>query len=73
MRKCSVYEAKTRLAALIKQVQNGERITITVRGDPVADLVPSERRAVEQARVAISAIKALGTALSTKLRSTRCA
>jgi prevent-host-death family protein len=59
MREYGVYEAKTKLPELIKHVQQGERITITNRGDPVADLVPSERRAGQQAKEAIAAIKAL--------------
>lgn len=36
-----VYEAKTNLSELLKRAQAGERITITVHGEPVADLVPS--------------------------------
>ena len=40
MREYGVYEAKTKLPDLIKQVQLGERVTITNRGEPVADLVP---------------------------------
>jgi hypothetical protein len=32
-----IYEAKTKLPNLIKQVQQGERVTITNRGEPVAD------------------------------------
>jgi prevent-host-death family protein len=36
------YEAKTKLPELLRQVQAGKRFTITNRGKPVADLVPSE-------------------------------
>ena len=36
-----VYDAKTQLSDLISQVQNGERVTITVRGRPAVDLVPA--------------------------------
>ena len=54
-----VYEAKTKLADLIKQVQQGGRVTITNRGEPVADLVPSARRAARQTEEAIAAIKAM--------------
>ncbi len=35
------YEAKTKLPELLRQVQAGKRFTITNRGKPVADLVPS--------------------------------
>lgn len=59
MREYGVYEAKTRLPDLIKQVQQGERVTITNRGEPVADLVPSASRAAQQTKEAIDAIKAL--------------
>jgi prevent-host-death family protein len=61
MREYGVYEAKTKLPDLIKQVQQGERITITNRGMPVADLVPSASRAGQQAMEAIEAIKAMRT------------
>ncbi len=59
MSEYGVYEAKTKLADLIKQVQQGERVTITNRGEPVADLVPSARRAGQRAQEAIDAIKAI--------------
>ena len=59
MREYGVYEAKTKLAELIKQVQQGERVTITNRGEPVAELVPSASRATRQTKEAIAAIKAM--------------
>ena len=59
MREYGVYEAKTKLPDLIKQVQQGERVTITNRGQPVADLVPSASRAAQQTAEAIAAIKAM--------------
>lgn len=34
------YEAKTHLARLLERVRRGERITITRRGRPVAELRP---------------------------------
>lgn len=37
-----VYDAKTRLASLIAQVENGESVTITRHGKAVARLVPVE-------------------------------
>ena len=61
MRAYGVYEAKTKLADLIKQVQQGQRITITNRGLPVADLVPSASQATQQTNEAIAAIKAMRT------------
>lgn len=35
------YEAKTKLPELLRGVQLGNRYTITLRGKPVAELVPS--------------------------------
>ncbi|MEI8385624.1 MAG: type II toxin-antitoxin system prevent-host-death family antitoxin [Nitrosomonadaceae bacterium] len=61
MREYGIYEAKTRLPDLIRQVQKGERVTITNRGEPVADLVPSASRTEHQTREAIAAIKAMRT------------
>lgn len=52
-----VYEAKTKLAELLKQVQRGERVTITNRGQPIAELVPSERVSGDLVREAITAIR----------------
>lgn len=59
MREYGIYEAKTKLPDLIKQVQQGEQVTITNRGLPVADLVPSGGAAAQQAKAAIAAIKAI--------------
>ena len=54
-----VFAARSRLPDLLKQVaERGERVTITNRGEPVADLVPSKKRATQVAQEAIAAIKA---------------
>ncbi|WP_029888523.1 type II toxin-antitoxin system Phd/YefM family antitoxin [Polycyclovorans algicola] len=37
------YEAKTHFSSLIERASRGERITITRRGKPVAELGPSGR------------------------------
>ena len=54
MRKIGAFEAKTNLSALLDAVAQGETITITKRGRPVARLVPPEApdhdRAAEAAR-----------------------
>ena len=34
------FEAKAQLSRLLRAVENGEQFTITVRGKPIADLVP---------------------------------
>lgn len=36
------YEAKTKLPELLRGVQGGNRYTITLRGEAVADLVPAQ-------------------------------
>ena len=59
MHAISIDEAKTKLADLIKQVLQGQRITITKRGQPVADLVPSASQENTQTLEAIAAIKAM--------------
>lgn len=64
MREYGVYEAKTKLPDLIRQVQQGERVTITNRGEPVADLVPSARHSAAQTKNAILAIRTLRSAVT---------
>jgi len=41
MKTVGAFEAKTHLNKLLKQVSKGETIRITLRGIPVAKLVPS--------------------------------
>ena len=50
MRQIGAFEAKNRLSELLVAVQNGEEVTITKHGRPVAKLVPFTTR--DQARVA---------------------
>lgn len=57
MKSIGSYEAKTHLPRLLSQVEQGETITITKRGKPVAKLVPVEdeikadvRSVIEQMR-----------------------
>jgi prevent-host-death family protein len=38
------FEAKTHLSALLDRVERGEEVTITRRGQPVAKLVPMEKK-----------------------------
>lgn len=39
MKQVAVYEAKTRLSQLLVDVEQGEQVVITRRGEPVARLV----------------------------------
>ena len=43
MKSVGAYEAKTHLPALLKEVAEGKRISITRKGVPVAILVPAAR------------------------------
>lgn len=52
------YEAKTKLPELLREVQGGRRYTITLRGQPVADLVPSAQGKCTDPRAAIAAMRA---------------
>ena len=51
------YDAKTKLPELLRQVQTGHRFTITLRGKPVADLVPSGRNRPADVQAAIDAMR----------------
>jgi prevent-host-death family protein len=39
-RSYSLYEAKARLSAIIRQVREGQRVVVTVHGEPVAEIRP---------------------------------
>lgn len=39
----SLYEAKAKLSALVRQVREGSTIVITVHGEPAAELRPIEK------------------------------
>lgn len=59
MANIGIYEARTRWSELIKRVSDGEEITITRHGMPVARLVPANGTSRTSAREAIEAIKQL--------------
>ena len=52
MRSIGAYEAKTHLPRLLDRVAQGESLTITRHGRPVARLVPVENEARDRARQA---------------------
>jgi prevent-host-death family protein len=52
------YEAKTKLPELLRQVKAGKRFTITNRGEPIADLVPSESVTPKDKAAAVEKFKA---------------
>ena len=51
------FDAKTKLSEILRKVEQGERFTITLRGRPVANLVPV---APDRSRArAVAAVEAL--------------
>ncbi len=62
MKEVAVYEAKTRLSELLVDVEQGEQITITRRGQPIARLVgltAAKRAAPSQRQQVAATIAAL--------------
>jgi antitoxin (DNA-binding transcriptional repressor) of toxin-antitoxin stability system len=51
--------AKTKLPELLREVQAGQRYAITLRGKPVAELVPEQRAGQCEIREAIAAMRIL--------------
>lgn len=41
MREIGVRELKSGLSAVLREVENGEQVRVTIRGRPVADIVPA--------------------------------
>ena len=52
------FEAKTQLSRLLRAVEQGQRFTISVRGKPVADLIPHRGDANDAAAAAVAALQA---------------
>lgn len=53
-----VYQTKTKLPELLRQVKEGKRFTITNRGEAIADLVPCENVKPRDKSAAIEKVKA---------------
>jgi len=51
------FEAKNKLSALLKEVENGGSYTITVRGQPIADLVPTKGLKAQEMLEAIKSMQ----------------
>jgi prevent-host-death family protein len=65
MAEIGAFEAKTHFSKLLERVQRGEEITVTLRGKPVAKLVPVKPGFDrERARKAAEALRALGKRLN---------
>jgi len=57
MRTIGAFEAKNRLSELLQTVENGEEVTITRHGRPVARLVPVGQSDREKVRKTIEWLK----------------
>ena len=73
MKSYAIFEAKNRLSELVASVQNGEEITLTRHGNPVARLVamysgnlPPEDQA-QTVQVQMQALTQLGQSISPTL------
>jgi len=53
------FDAKAKLSELLRHVQLGQCYTITVRGHPIADLVPSEHNVQQNADIAVEQMRAI--------------
>ena len=51
------YEAKTKLPELLRGIQEGNRYTITLRGQAVADLVPVQGNKISGAAAAVEEMR----------------
>jgi prevent-host-death family protein len=58
MKSVGSYEAKTHLPRLLSQVEQGESITITRRGKPIAVLSPAQSLPVRDVRAVIAEFRA---------------
>ncbi len=54
--KIGSYDAKTKLPEILRRVETGETFTITNRGKPVADLIPSRSASHLRTEAAINNI-----------------
>jgi len=59
MRTIGAFEAKNRLSELLVAVENGEEVTITKHGRPVAKLVPVNQRDPARIAAAIAELREL--------------
>ncbi len=57
--KVGSFDAKAKLSQILREVQQGQRYTITLRGRAVADLVPSGTSQASDVRAAVDAMRAL--------------
>jgi len=66
MKTVGAFEAKTHLNQLLKQVSKGETIRITLRGVPVAKLVPSDEGEAKDVKETVREIREIRKGASLK-------
>lgn len=54
-----ISDAKIKLFDLLREVKHGHSFTITVRGRPIADLIPSEKIVQKDTQAAIQAMASI--------------
>ena len=57
LEKIGSYDAKTKLPEILRRVQTGESFTITNRGKPIADIIPSRSSSHLKTKAAINNIQ----------------
>ena len=62
-RSVSAFEAKNRLGRLLDRVEGGEELIITRHGEPVAKLVPVDKRTNNDAKNALDTFRKIRRAL----------
>lgn len=56
----SLYEAKAKLSAIIRQVREGHSVTVTLHGEPVAEIRPIEPQATTPLERWLAELRARG-------------
>lgn len=65
-RRYSIYEAKARLSELIRAVKRRQRVTITERGRPVAEVVPCEPTEGREMEQRLAQLHAAGSLIAAR-------
>ena len=65
------FEAKSKLAEILRRVAAGERFTITNRGRPVAQIVPPSGASPASARTAVARMKAIARVKGVSAKTVR--
>lgn len=47
----SIYETKSHLSRLLKRVKNGQELIVTERGEPIARVIPYQKKQTLNARI----------------------